>query len=70
VPGSIPHQLAAAGRNGDLRIGHASGVVLVAADARVTADGIEVPYATVFRTARRLFQGEVFYPALERRQAT
>jgi 2-methylaconitate isomerase len=70
VPGSIPHQLAAAGRNGDLRIGHASGVVLVAADARVTADGIEVPYATVYRTARRLFQGEVFYPALERRQAT
>ncbi|HST74412.1 MAG TPA: PrpF domain-containing protein [Acetobacteraceae bacterium] len=70
VPGSIPHRLAGAGRNGDLRIGHASGVVLVAADARITASGIEVPYATVYRTARRLFQGEVFYPTLERRQAT
>ncbi|MBN9563901.1 MAG: PrpF family protein [Alphaproteobacteria bacterium] len=70
VPGSIAHQLAGVGQNGDLRIGHASGVVLVAANARVTANGIEVPYATVYRTARRLFQGEVFYPALERRQAT
>jgi hypothetical protein len=70
VPGSIPQQLAGAGRSGDLRIGHASGVVLVAADVRVTNGGIEVPYATVYRTARRLFQGEVCYPALERRQAT
>jgi 2-methylaconitate cis-trans-isomerase PrpF len=70
APGSIAHQLAGAGQNGDLRIGHASGVILVAADARVTAGGIEVPYATVYRTARRLFQGEVFYSALERRQAT
>jgi 2-methylaconitate cis-trans-isomerase PrpF len=70
VPGSIPQQLAGTAPEGNLRIGHASGVVLVAADARVTANGIEVPYATVYRTARRLFQGEVFYPALERRQAT
>lgn len=59
VPGSIPH--AFSGGEGDVRIGHPSGVVLVAADVRVGAAGIEAPSATVYRTARRLFQGEVLY---------
>jgi 2-methylaconitate cis-trans-isomerase PrpF len=49
-----------------LRIGHPSGVMMVAADVRITAHGIEVPSATVFRTARRLFQGEVLYPSIAR----
>ena len=59
VPGSIPNMIA--GGTGDVRIGHPSGMVLVAADIRVGADGIAANAATVYRTARRLFQGEVFY---------
>ena len=59
VPGSIPNAIAAG--EGDVRIGHPSGSVLVAAEVRQTAHGLEAPAATVYRTARRLFQGEVFY---------
>jgi len=59
VPGSIPRAFAVG--DGDVRIGHPSGMVLVAADVRVGAAGIEAPSATVYRTARRLFQGEVLY---------
>jgi len=61
VPGSIPNRIVGAGRAGDVRIGHPSGVVLVAAEVRDGAAGLEAPYATVYRTARRLFQGDVFY---------
>ena len=59
VPGSIPHDIAAG--EGDVRIGHPSGMVLVAADVRAGPAGIEAPSATVYRTARRLFQGEVLF---------
>lgn len=59
VPGSIPNTIA--GGDGDVRIGHPSGMVMVAADMRAGADGIEANAATVYRTARRLFQGDVFY---------
>lgn len=61
VPGSIPNRIVGAARAGDVRIGHPSGVVLVAAEVRDGAAGLEAPYATVYRTARRLFQGEVLY---------
>ena len=61
IPGSVPNQMVKTGCEGDLRIGHASGVVLVAAEVREINGQLEVPYATVYRTARRLFQGEVFY---------
>ncbi len=60
VRDSIPN-LIAGGANADVRIGHPSGSVLVAADVRTGADGIEANAATVYRTARRLFQGEVLY---------
>ncbi|MSP03683.1 MAG: PrpF family protein [Acetobacteraceae bacterium] len=59
VPGSIPHDIAAG--TGDVRIGHPSGMVLVTADVRVGPAGIEAPSATVYRTARRLFQGDVLF---------
>jgi 2-methylaconitate cis-trans-isomerase PrpF len=62
VPGSIPFTiLAIMGRNGPLRIGHPSGVVLVDAETDPEADGVHVRHATVYRTARRLFTGEVLY---------
>jgi 2-methylaconitate cis-trans-isomerase PrpF len=63
IPGSIPSELAreaAAGR--PIRIGHASGVVV--ADAAVQPDparrgGQQCLHATLYRTARRLFEGTV-----------
>jgi 2-methylaconitate isomerase len=66
VPGSVAHDLV---RQGDLtrpvRIGHPSGSILVAAEVTQDGNGLRVPFATVFRTARRLFQGEVLYVETE-----
>jgi 2-methylaconitate cis-trans-isomerase PrpF len=62
VPGSVPwRMLSEAARTGDVRIGHPSGVVLVAADVETRPEGVRIRHATVYRTARRLFQGEVLY---------
>ena len=58
VPGSIPHRLCAAG-SGPIRIGHASGTTVV--DADVT-DGV-ARLGAVYRSARRLFEGNVIYRA-------
>jgi 2-methylaconitate isomerase len=58
TPGTLPAQLCAAA-SGPLRIGHASGTVMVEAD-RDAEEG-RVLHACVYRTARRLFQGEVLY---------
>jgi 2-methylaconitate isomerase len=60
TPGTLPAELCAATR-GALRIGHASGTTLVEADADAATG--RVLHASVYRTARRLFQGEVLYPA-------
>ncbi|HEX7128163.1 MAG TPA: PrpF domain-containing protein [Thermodesulfobacteriota bacterium] len=68
IEGSLPHELAAppARPDADIRIAHASGVTVV--NAAVTRNGAGGPgagfraeYATVYRTARRLFEGYVFY---------
>ena len=62
VPGSVPYRLLAeAARSGAVRIGHPSGVVLVAAEVETGQGGVHIRQATVYRTARRLFQGEVLY---------
>ncbi len=65
VPGSVAWRLLAAGAHvGKLRIGHPSGVVLVDADVEtLPAGGVSVRQAVVYRTARRMFQGEVLYRA-------
>lgn len=57
IPGSLPHRLCA-GLAGPLRIAHPSGVTLV--DAGLSA-GSEAEYGAVYRTARRLFEGNVLY---------
>jgi len=60
VPGSIPNLLVRGARPAlpeTLRIGHPSGTILVS--AKVEAGDIE--FASVFRTARRLFEGTVLY---------
>jgi 2-methylaconitate isomerase len=58
LPGTIPHGLCA-NAEGPIRIGHPSGTILV--DATV-ADGKALNGA-VFRSARRLFEGNVIYRA-------
>lgn len=56
VPGSIPAQLCTSSE-GPIRIGHASGTILVDATVR---DGTALNGA-VYRSARRLFEGHVLY---------
>lgn len=64
IPGSIANTLA---RPSDptaaIRIAHPSGSIMVAAEIRLDPSGpdLTVPHATVFRTARRLFQGDVLW---------
>ncbi|MEO6717420.1 MAG: PrpF domain-containing protein [Novosphingobium sp.] len=57
ISGSLPHRLCS-GQAGPLRIAHPSGVTLV--DAGLSAGG-EAEYGAVYRTARRLFEGNVLY---------
>jgi 2-methylaconitate cis-trans-isomerase PrpF len=59
VPGSLAHRLSTGGA-GPLRVGHPSGVTVVDAAVEIGADG--QPFAqhgAVYRTARRLFEGNV-----------
>ncbi len=57
IPGSLPNRLCAESQ-GPLRIAHPSGVTMV--DAALNAAG-EAEYGAVYRTARRLFEGNVLY---------
>jgi 2-methylaconitate isomerase len=59
VPGSVPALLSQAA--GPIRIAHPSGVTLV--DAQVSSRGSEThaEFGAVYRTARRLFEGNVLY---------
>ncbi len=61
VPGTIAHQLCSAGED-PIRIGHPSGTTVV--DAAVTADAqgvLQADHGAVYRTARRLFEGNVLF---------
>lgn len=61
VPHTIPHRLCRAS-SGPLRIGHASGTILVDAGISEEADGaVRAEYGAVYRSARRLFEGSVLY---------
>lgn len=63
VPGSLPHRLCRAA-SGPIRIGHPSGTILVDAAVSKDAHGIvHAQYGAVYRSARRLFDGEVLYRA-------
>lgn len=63
VPGTIVHQVLRDQPVSDgIVIGHASGTIAVDADVVLGDDGLlHVPKARVFRTARKLFEGNVFY---------
>ncbi len=70
IPDSVAARvLRPTAQDGTVRIGHPSGIVLVAAEIETTATGVHINQATVFRTSRRLFQGEVFYRAPSPRMA-
>ena len=64
IPGTIPQEAAAlADASGDVRIGHPSGILPVAAAVARAADGVPVAQTvTVYRTARRLMEGFVLVP--------
>ncbi|BEI86187.1 hypothetical protein CcaverHIS002_0604740 [Cutaneotrichosporon cavernicola] len=63
VPGTVVHDVLNGDRVADgIAIGHASGTIAVDADVVTGEDGeLHVPTARVFRTARKLFEGNVFY---------
>lgn len=61
TPGTLPFELCRRSE-GALRIGHAAGVIVV--DAEPDSSSGEVRHASVYRTARRLFEGEVLYPSM------
>lgn len=61
VPGSLPHMMLRPGQTGAIRIGHPSGMLLVDAETEQRDGKPFVACASLYRTARRLFQGEVFY---------
>ena len=67
IPGSIPHEIArrVPAEASQIRIGHASGVIVVDAKVEQAKAGGEprARYAAVYRTARRLFEGRVLYRA-------
>lgn len=58
IPGTLPSELCNSSV-GPLRIGHPSGVTVVEAQPDPVSG--EVRHASVYRTSRRLFQGEVLY---------
>jgi hypothetical protein len=58
TPGTLPHELCGS-RSGLLRIGHPSGVIVVEAEPERGSG--EIRHASVYRTARRLFEGQVLY---------
>jgi 2-methylaconitate cis-trans-isomerase PrpF len=64
IPGTVAQEAAAlAETSGDVRIGHASGVLPVAAAVESGAGGSMVAQTvTVYRTARRLMEGFVLVP--------
>ena len=61
VAGTVPSRLCRAAA-GPIRIGHASGTILVDAAVSQATDGTPTAeYGAVYRSARRLFEGSVLY---------
>ncbi|MDB5670285.1 MAG: hypothetical protein JWO25_1244, partial [Alphaproteobacteria bacterium] len=64
IPGSVVGEVVApdAAARDRLRVGTASGVLPVAASVIAGKDGLEAEHAAVYRTARRLMEGNVLVP--------
>lgn len=69
VPGSIPNQIVTAGSkklSSPLRVAHASGILEIESDLEINGAGTVIVHSgSVYRTARRLFEGNVAYLAKE-----
>ena len=64
IPGSVPHQLAGPPAYADeTRVANPSGILSVGAEVREATNGWHAESAVVFRSARRLMQGQVAVPA-------
>ena len=64
ITGSVPHQLAGPpARADETRVANPSGILSVGAEVREAAAGWHAESAVVYRTARRLMQGQVAVPA-------
>src|SRR6185436_13665093 len=61
IEGTIVHELSS-GRSGDVRLGHPSGVLPIAAGVTVKNGAPWAEKVTVYRTARRLMEGFVRVP--------
>jgi hypothetical protein len=63
ITGTIVHDAVGALSNesGDIRIGHASGVLRVGAAVRENSGSVVADEVVVYRTARRLMDGRVFF---------
>jgi hypothetical protein len=63
VPGTIPHRLSRpANAAGEVRVANPSGLVSVGAVVRQAGNDWTADSAVLFRTARRLMQGEIAVP--------
>lgn len=61
IPGGIPESVLGSKSTAAIRIGHPSGILLVDALVEQQGGAVIARHASVFRTARRLFQGEVLF---------
>lgn len=59
IPGTIPTQELCAAPSEAIRIGHPSGALLVDAQVTFRSGDVFIETATLYRTARRLFEGNV-----------
>jgi 2-methylaconitate cis-trans-isomerase PrpF len=63
IPNTLPWAATRRSLAGPLLLGHASGTISVDATVAVEHGDVQVISTSVFRTARRLMEGRVFFPA-------
>ena len=66
IQGTIANEMIRTGHTGDVRIGHPSGVIELAADVQRRNQAWHADRVVVYRTARRLMEGSVLIPKLKR----
>jgi len=62
VPGTVVNRCLRPGATGDIRLGHASGVLSVSAEVQLESGEVVIRRAAVNRTARLIMAGELFVP--------
>ena len=62
LEGTLAHEASRAAGGGDIRIGHPSGIAVVAAEVSGSGAAARAERAVVYRTARRMMDGFVYAP--------